>query len=65
MAGVGHVYANGGLELHVENDGHAFLRHGAQARDEWVTLDYIKARWPQCVAQIEAAIAALPLEQED
>ena len=42
------IYLNdkGEIILHVENDGHRFLRYGAEASDEVVTLEQLK-QFPQ------------------
>jgi hypothetical protein len=53
------VYANGRIEYHVENDGYRFVRRGAEARDEWIDLDFVKNNWPQLVDQVEAAVIEL------
>ena len=53
------VHQNGRIEHHIENNGPAFLRHGAQARDEWVGLDHVRNYWPEVLDQVEAALAQL------
>jgi hypothetical protein len=35
------VYRDGRVKYHVENDGHTFLRHGAEAHERWLTVDDI------------------------
>ena len=32
------VYEDGRIQFHQKNDGARFLRHGAEAVDEWITL---------------------------
>lgn len=57
------VYANGRIELHSENDGWAFRRHGPEARDEWIDLDFVRNNWPQLVDQVETALIELNRQQ--
>jgi hypothetical protein len=38
------VYEDGRIQLRSENDGVSVLRHGVQARHEWITLS-----WCHCV----------------
>jgi hypothetical protein len=53
------VHPNGRIEHHVETKGHAFLRHGPQARDQWVELEHVRNYWPEILPQVEAALAEL------
>jgi hypothetical protein len=57
------IYPNGRIEHHFELDGYAFLRHGPQARDQWVDLEYVKNYWPHLAAAVEAALAELGAEE--
>jgi hypothetical protein len=54
------IHPNGRIEHHVENDGYAFLRHGPQARDEWIDLNHVRNYWPHLVPEVEAALTELP-----
>jgi hypothetical protein len=56
------VYADGTLEYHCENTGHAFFRHGAQDLDELWTLEQIRHRYPHKLAEVEAALAQLRVQ---
>lgn len=56
------IYAEGRIKYHIENDGHAFLRHGPEAHDEWIDLAHVRNYWPHLVTQVEAAIAELTIE---
>ena len=53
------VHDDGRIVSHFENDGYAFLRHGAQAIDEEITLKQVAERYPSKVHQVEAALAEL------
>ena len=37
----------GRLVLHIENDGAAFLRRGAEVSEEVVTLEFLRQRYPK------------------
>jgi hypothetical protein len=56
------VYEDGRIAFHQENDGAKFLRHGAEAVDEWITLADVGALDRQhydkrLVEQVRAALA--------
>jgi hypothetical protein len=57
------VYEDGRIQLHSENDGVSVLRHGVQARDEWITLAGVTAlerrHGKQLVEQVRTALAEL------
>jgi hypothetical protein len=59
------VYANGRIEYHVENHGYRFVRHGAEAREEWVDLYYVRQNWPQLVDQVGAALIELSIKEPE
>jgi hypothetical protein len=58
------VHDNGRIEHHIENNGPRFLGHGREAGDEWVDRDHVARYWPQVLADLDAAIAALRPEQD-
>src|SRR5262249_28955073 len=58
------IYPNGRIEHHVENDGHSFLGHGPQARDQWINLEHVRNYWPEVLTEVEAALAELPDREE-
>jgi hypothetical protein len=37
------VYKDGRVKYHVENDGYAFMRNGAEAEEKWLTMDDVRA----------------------
>jgi hypothetical protein len=56
------VHDDGRIVYHSENDGYAFLRHGAQAIDEEISLEDVadleRRHWKKgLVQQVEAALA--------
>lgn len=56
------VYEDGRIKHHQENDGVRFLNRGAEAVDEWITLDDVEVLDRQhydkrLVAQVKAALA--------
>jgi hypothetical protein len=36
------VYKDGRVKYHVENDGYAFMRHGAEAFEKWLDMDAVR-----------------------
>jgi hypothetical protein len=53
------VYADGRLRLHAKNDGHAFLRHGAQPREDWIDVEDVARDWPHGLSELQAALVEL------
>jgi hypothetical protein len=62
------VYADGRISYHQENDGPRFLRHGAEAQDEWITLAGVTALERQhgkhLMQQVRMALAELTRARE-
>ena len=36
------VYPDGRVKYHFENDGHTFMRRGAEAQEKWLTADDVR-----------------------
>ena len=36
------VYKDGRVKYHFENDGHRFMRYGAEAKDKWLTPEDVR-----------------------
>jgi hypothetical protein len=47
------VYPDGTLVLHLENDGAAFLRYGADAVERTISRDELRASYPSLFEQLE------------
>ena len=56
------VYADGTLKYHCENDGHAFIRHCAQAIDEVWSLKRVQEWYPHKLAEVKEAMAKLRVQ---
>jgi hypothetical protein len=59
------VYADGRINYHVENNEHAFWRHGGQARDEWIEFEFVRSHWPHLAGAVEAALLALNVQEDE
>jgi len=61
------VYPDGRIQYHAENDGYAYLRHGAEAVEEWLTMDDVRAlarrHSHKLTEAVEAAIRDLNTEE--
>jgi hypothetical protein len=58
------VHSDGRIVLHAENDGYAFLRHGAEPIDDEITLEQVadlerRHSKPGLVREVEAALTRL------